>query len=137
MLCIVLFWLNRHIKMCDVAKFFKRSQTYLIGEVFGVILSRKKTISYLWLTGVPLRCWSTHWCVNEVEEVALPLVAVEQRGCLSLDSDAPLSLHLKFVQNLFVLFSLCNSTYKHTHLSLNTPCLAAWMEEVILFFCSF
>lgn len=70
-----------------------------------------ETIRNLSLTGVPLRWWSAHWCVNEVQEVALPLMAVEKRGCLSLDCDAPLSLHLKFVQYLFVLLRLRYSTY--------------------------
>lgn len=54
---------------------------------------------------------TSYWCINEVQQVLLTMVAVKERGCLGLHSYPPLSLHLKFVQHLFVLVSLCYSTY--------------------------
>lgn len=53
---------------------------------------------------------NTNRCVDEVQEVLLTLVAVKQRGCLGLHCYPPLSLHLKLVQHLLVLLSLCYGT---------------------------
>lgn len=52
----------------------------------------------------------TYRCVNEVQEVLLSLVTVKQGGRLGLHCDPSLSLHLKLVQHLFVLLSLCYGT---------------------------
>lgn len=57
-----------------------------------------------------LRQSLTYWCVDEVQEVLLALVGVKQGGSLGFHRYPPLSLHLKLVQHLFVLVSLCYGT---------------------------
>lgn len=52
----------------------------------------------------------TYRCVDEVQEVLLSLVVIEQRGCLRLYCNPPLTLHLKLVQYLLVPLSLCNGS---------------------------
>ena len=46
---------------------------------------------------------STYWCVNKVQQIFLPIMLVDHGSCLCLDCNASLSLHLKLVQNLFVV----------------------------------
>ena len=52
-----------------------------------------------WNTAHPLRHLS-HRCVDEVEEVAVAIMAVDHGGSLGLDSDTSLPLHREVVQYL-------------------------------------
>lgn len=70
-------------------------------------------------------------CVNEVQEVLLSLVAVKQRGCLSLHCYPPLSLHLKLVQDLLVLLSLCYSTFLSMESTASVTSLTSFTHDLL------
>lgn len=68
--------------------------------------------------------------VDEVEEVLLSVVAIKQGGRLGLHSDPSLPLHLKLVQNLLVLLSLCDGSCFPTTSAVNDNSKAAWAAVI-------